>query len=612
MYNNGRTVMRLLLAAILLFLPAVAPEAHKIFAGERHTPPHAGPPLSGFKTGILRSEQICSFTFRGDIHVHINAPAGLSPDSKLLLILYALPNGNTLDQTFGKRLQPEDDWHYDIQHAGAQIRFVRAFDPPYAPVLILLQTRQRSWPLWKAAHPRDHGAQIIALTDTLQHLFGSGRKEVMLAAHSGGGRFIFSLIDQEGEIPEEISRIVFIDANYGYEEKYAAPLARWLKRGKDHVLLVLAYNDSLALLNGRRVVSDTGGTWHRSGRMRRDLARYFTFAAHQDTAFQCWSALSGRLQFLLKENPQRAIWHTQQVERNGLIHAMLAGTALEDHGYRYWGERAYQEFIGAGSQLLPVPAIPPRSPGACTGTPFMAAMDTAAAADREEAVWRELHSGNVPDFLRQPILIERRWADAAGDSHQVVFAVLPDYLAIGGDSDYVRMPMTALTAQRVADAFGAILPTRKLTDAIWAAAAIKLVPQFYAPQGDRNERPATFLRHHLEIEQQRMARGGLPGQLTGGHKKDIVLSNLLADPLRPGHLVLYGWHQLDGQPIQPLTNIHAGRYVDYSHGVRLLSDQLLIDGVPRHMEEILADPLLYALISDEKGPMPLTHYPRVP
>ena len=47
---------------------------------------------------------------------------------------------------------------------------------------------------------------------------------------------------------------------------------------------------------------------------------------------------------------------------------------------------------------------------------------------------------------------------------------MPDYLAVGSDDDFVRMPMTPQTAQQIADLFGCILPTRKMVDAIDAAA----------------------------------------------------------------------------------------------------------------------------------------------
>jgi len=42
--------------------------------------------------------------------------------------------------------------------------------------------------------------------------------------------------------------------------------------------------------------------------------------------------------------------------------------------------------------------------------------------------------------------------------------------------------------------------------------------------------------------------------------------------------------------------------VDYSHGIRLVSDTVLIDGEPRSIYEVLEDPKLAAIVSDE-GPI---------
>lgn len=55
-----------------------------------------------------------------------------------------------------------------------------------------------------------------------------------------------------------------------------------------------------------------------------------------------------------------------------------------------------------------------------------------------------------------------------------------------------------------------------------------------------------------------------------------MITNRMAD--EPGRLFIYGWHYQDGKPIQPLSAAHSVDYVDYSHGVRLVRDEVLIDG----------------------------------
>lgn len=111
-------------------------------------------------------------------------------------------------------------------------------------------------------------------------------------------------------------------------------------------LCVLAYHDSIALLDGKTFVSERGGTWGRSHAMLSDLRREFHFTSYTNSVgLQTHRAVDGRIQFFLKENPERKILHTVQVDRNGFIHAMLTGTPHENRGYEYFGERVYEQWI---------------------------------------------------------------------------------------------------------------------------------------------------------------------------------------------------------------------------------------------------------------------------
>jgi hypothetical protein len=163
------------------------------------------------------------------------------------------------------------------------------------------------------------------------------------------------------------------------------------------------------------------------------------------------------------------------------------------------------------------------------------------------------------------------------------------------------MPMTPQTAQRIADWFQCVLPTRKLVDAIDERAELHLAPH---PLTREREAVGTFFEHHRIIEQQ---RAGKPlGLLIAGIKKDIVLTPRIFE--RPQRLAIYGWRQLDGQPIQPLTIVHWNRYVDYSHGARLIRDTIEHDGKEFKIADLLADPDRCGLVSDE-GPMDPPRYP---
>jgi len=261
-----------------------------------------------------------------------------------LLIFYALPNGNTIDETVGKALQPGDDWHYDIQHIGAQTRFLRELIKDRVVVVVYLEADRKSWPAWR----KQHGDKLIPeIVATVKKLFPRREVETVLSGHSGGGSLIFGYFNAVGQIPDDVVRIAFLDSNYAYDRAlgHKDKLVKWLAASDHHCLCVLAYNDAAALLNGKSFVSAEGGTWGKSHSMQHDLAEDFSFSTRTNAEFQSFSALDGRVQFILKENPEKKIFHTIQVERNGFIHSMVSGTPNEGRGYEYFGPRAYSKWI---------------------------------------------------------------------------------------------------------------------------------------------------------------------------------------------------------------------------------------------------------------------------
>jgi hypothetical protein len=87
------------------------------------------------------------------------------------------------------------------------------------------------------------------------------------------------------------------------------------------------------------------------------------------------------------------------------------------------------------------------------------------------------------------------------------------------------------------------------------------------------------------------------GVLVAGHKKDVVLSNVLNQ--RRGRIAIYGWHYPDGTPIQPLSTAHHAAYADYSHGIRLVSQIVMLDGQPCSVYDVLQDEQRAELLSAE-------------
>jgi hypothetical protein len=159
--------------------------------------------------------------------------------------------------------------------------------------------------------------------------------------------------------------------------------------------------------------------------------------------------------------------------------------------------------------------------------------------------------------------------------------------------------MNFYTASTVASRLGFILPTRKMVDAIYRQSAFHFSPQPMTP-GPQMRSTEYYWIHNEKIEEQSRALGITPGALVSGHKKDVVVTNLLSN--NPGRIAIYGWQRLNGAPIQPLSTVHGACYADYSHGIRLVSDTVLVDGRTRSVYDVLKDPVLSGVLSDE-GPI---------
>ncbi|MFN3665186.1 MAG: hypothetical protein ACK4S0_03445 [Sediminibacterium sp.] len=291
-------------------------------------------------TGFSASDTTISFRFRTDVTITIDKPA-VQSHKNTQLILFALPNGNTTAQTMGKKMEPGDDWHYDIQHIKAQTAFIRETSKENI-IVAYLENDKKAWPTWKRSHT-DYPVQITAILDTIVQLLALKHYTLHLNGHSGGGSFIFGYLDAVHQIPDIVRRITFIDSNYGYDSSYTNKFRQWLSNNRKNFLTVFAYNDSIALYNDKPIVSATGGTWYRSKLMIKDL-QDLQFKVKDDSIMH-FQSKNKRMNVYLKKNPDRKIYHTQQVEYNGFIHSVLIGTAAENRRYRYYGDRAFSHLI---------------------------------------------------------------------------------------------------------------------------------------------------------------------------------------------------------------------------------------------------------------------------
>lgn len=597
--------MKRIVLKMCLLLPFIF--SNLLLSQVSNTPLSVTSALPGFSVSPYFDEQVLTINYNPEVRIVINAPsiASFDPAKKVGLALFALPNGNTIEQTAGKVLKTGDDWHFDIQHIAAQTRFIRQHVSDYNLVTVYLESTQLSWPTWRGKYA-NNAAIIANIIDSVKNMFKSYSPFVVLTGHSGGGSLTFGYMNGVTNIANDIERISFLDSDYNYDDTYGLKIYNWIKASTKHYLSVIAYNDSVALLNGAPIVSATGGTWYRSKMMKNYLANYYTFTTEIDSNFIKYTALNGRIKFLLKQNPQKLILHTVQVELNGFIQGMVSGTAAEGVGYTYYGARAYTPLVQNEFTQPKKLTIPARPAGAKTGSQFMQYVNSMTFAQREDEILKEITSGNIPDFMRVLRRNTATFQDAAGVSHKVQYEVMPDYLAIGSNSDYCRIPMGPATAQKIANTFGALLPTSKLVDDIYSKADVKLAPVTYTPVGNQNELVSKFVLHNTAIDSQIAAAGKPIGLVVGGTKKDVIISTKILE--KPDNVVIYGWHKLDGTPIQPVYNGHIGTYVDYSHGIRLINREILLDSLVKDASLILKDANLYKLLSNETAPMTQTSY----
>jgi hypothetical protein len=257
---------------------------------------------------------------------------------------------------------------------------------------------------------------------------------------------------------------------------------------------------------------------------------------------------------------------------------------------------------------------PTRPPTALKGSEFGKRwLSNTAPADwggREDAIARELTSGNVAPYLWQ-------WKEivARESSPRAVYLVMPDVLAIGSDTDFLRIPMDAITAQRVADHYACLLPTAKMVNQIFEQASAQLVSitkQYNwretsrtDPEPDRSIKGsamAGYIIHHDLIEAQ--LKGRSRDQLVAGHKKEVIIAPGME--ANPDKLYFCGFHHPTKRgPGNPNgffqrgsgPSIHPSSFADYAQGVRLVNPYMTIDGETKLVADVLKDRSRCLLIS---------------
>lgn len=248
----------------------------------------------------------------------------------------------------------------------------------------------------------------------------------------------------------------------------------------------------------------------------------------------------------------------------------------------------------AFGQNLPLPTHPNN---ALAGNQLAGKIEGLSLKNRDSDIASEILSGNIPAFLRKmvPINFNQKINDT---EYSITYYVTSDYLAVGSNADYLYTPLAPGTAQMIADSLSCILPTKKIVDQIYKNAETKLRPQPIKPSAKMTTVPV-FLNHTDSIKNQLSARkiDRDKTNLLAGHKKDVIISNFINK--KPRNVVIYGWHKSIKNPIQPVYGEHSDDWVDYSHGIRLIKDEILLNGNPVNIRKIMRDSSLWRLFCEE-------------
>ncbi len=558
-------------------------------------------------------EQTAWMTTPEGIRIFLNRPvdnadekteglATQSPNKPIQLLIYATPNGNTAEETIGSRPHPELPFRFGIQHFLAQTRFLRTIDTRETIILAVVQAPKLSWPAFRGANEQA-GAKIPELVETLQKLVHADT--ITLSGHSGGGAFLLEYIQRQPTIPDNVERLLFLDAIYSWDNSiHRDKVDRWLNLESQRHLISIAYDDREITLNGRKVIGPDGGTWRATERMKAGFAAVRPLFDDMAEPFLRTHDDTNQVMLLRHPNPENRILHTSLVgDMNGLIAGMTLGKPVDTTWGKLGDPPVYNALVpelpmkapsqwnatvdrDAAPVELPLPERTDKMPG---GRHLSTELNALPLSEREQRIEKEILSGNVPSASRQIVTIRFVAKDAQGERHSVVVRVAHDVLSLGSDADSLRIPMTPGTANRLADQVGCSLMTTLLSDIVFDAADARLIP---SPLTEDRESVATFMIHHDRIEE--ALRQYSEPILIAGHKKDIVQTSKLTDDQ---HVALYGWHLPHGTPIQPLYVKHFASYVDYSHGVRLVDSNIEIDGRTMTIESVLQNKNLRPLIN---------------
>ena len=98
--------------------------------------------------------------------------------------------------------------------------------------------------------------------------------------------------------------------------------------------------------------------------------------------------------------------------------------------------------------------LPKRPRRARTASALMADMRAIGGTERDRMVAEQVLAGNIPGFMRRFVPVTLHGTAPRHGRVEVTICVTPDYLALGEDTDFVRVPLGLPAAAAIADRLG--------------------------------------------------------------------------------------------------------------------------------------------------------------
>ncbi len=125
---------------------------------------------------------------------------------------------------------------------------------------------------------------------------------------------------------------------------------------------------------------------------------------------------------------------------------------------------------------------------------------------------------DIPDFLRTFLRVY-----AKHGQYTLAYYAMPDFLSVGGDQNFIRLPISGWVASEIARTLGCILPTGRMALQIYTAESTQRLFYIYEHTLEKTQ-TALYLTHHRKNEAERQRQRYVLGKLTSGHHKELAIS----------------------------------------------------------------------------------------